>query len=69
MNATGLQSYEYNPLGDVVAGRAGTVESTGYAPYGRGETQVKPKTQRLSHVLVTAAKSKSAIESISVPVI
>ncbi len=38
MNATGLQSYEYNPLGDIVAGRAGTVESTGYAPFGKGET-------------------------------
>jgi RHS repeat-associated protein len=39
MNATGLQSYEYNPLGDIIAGRAGTVESTSYAPYGKGETQ------------------------------
>jgi hypothetical protein len=39
MTASGLQSYEYNPLGDIVAGRAGTVESTGYAPYGKGETQ------------------------------
>jgi RHS repeat-associated protein len=38
MNSSGLQSYEYNPLGDIVAGRAGTVESTGYAPYGKGET-------------------------------
>jgi RHS repeat-associated protein len=38
MNATGLQSYEYNPLGDIIAGRAGTVESTGYAPYGKGDT-------------------------------
>jgi RHS repeat-associated protein len=38
MNATGLQSYEYNPLGDIIAGRTGTVESTGYAPYGKGET-------------------------------
>jgi RHS repeat-associated protein len=38
MNATGLQSFEYNPLGNIVAGRAGTVESTGYAPYGKGET-------------------------------
>jgi RHS repeat-associated protein len=39
MSATGLQSYEYNPLGDIIAGRAGTVESTSYAPYGKGETQ------------------------------
>jgi RHS repeat-associated protein len=39
MNATGLQSYEYSPLGDIIAGRAGTVESSGYTPYGKGETQ------------------------------
>jgi hypothetical protein len=38
MHATGLRSYEYNPLGDIIAGRTGTLESTGYAPYGKGET-------------------------------